>query len=79
MLPRTLVEGRCARRSSYSCAAPPLRCFGPFPESSELRLNERDELCFAMKLVEGQTMEAMLKGYENEVRRFDWVRRFSRS
>ena len=42
----------------------------------ELSVNERGELYFTMKLVEGQTMEAMLNGYENEVRRFDWVAPF---
>jgi len=56
VVPRTLVEGRCVQRSSYSCAAPHLRCSGPFPESNDLKVNERDELCFTMTLVEGQTM-----------------------
>ena len=33
-------------------------------------MHERGELSFTMELVEGQAMEAMLKGYENAVRRF---------
>ena len=42
----------------------------------ELSVNERGDLYFTMKLVGGQTLEAMLLGHENQPRSFDWVAPF---
>jgi eukaryotic-like serine/threonine-protein kinase len=42
----------------------------------ELSVSDYGDLYFTMKLVEGRTMEAMLRGRENEMRRFDWVAPF---
>jgi serine/threonine protein kinase len=42
----------------------------------EMSVTDYGDLYFTMKLVEGRTMEAMLRGHENEMRRFDWVAPF---